>query len=133
MSLSKFSEKRQAKTEKRRKRREEGNPGLQRLGRFLFDKESYKETKADWKKKREEKKNNKDKKSKTPRKKKSEMGKKEWTKATSGSPAARGGFSDKERWELQKKHREWKAKRKAGTHRKKNLTNAEKLRLRRSK
>ena len=130
MSLSKHSEKRQSKEARRRERREEGNTGLQRLGRFLFDKESYRETKAEWKKGRE---NNKNKKSKTSRKKKSEMGKKEWIKATSGSPAARGGFSDKERWELQKKHREWKAKRKAGTHRKKNLTNAEKIRLRRSK
>ena len=58
---------------------------------------------------------------------------KAWAKKTSKSPAAKAGFSDKERIALKEKHEAWKAKRKAGTHRKKKLTNAEKLRMRRSK
>ena len=61
---------------------------------------------------------------------KKELGKEEWLKKTRRSPAASAGFSDDERWAMQQKHREWKAKRKAGTHRKKRLTNAEKLKAR---
>ena len=34
-----------------------------------------------------------------------------WLKATANSPAAKAGFSDDERWNLQQKHREWKAAR----------------------
>ena len=37
--------------------------------------------------------------------------KKEWLDKTRNSPAAKAGFSDKERWALQQKHREWKANR----------------------
>tara|TARA_R100000008_G_scaffold39293_1_gene22492 strand:+ start:221 stop:820 length:600 start_codon:yes stop_codon:yes gene_type:complete len=70
-------------------------------------------------------------KSKPKKKKKSEMNKEEWLKATRNSPAAKAGFDPEERWEQQQKHRKWKADRAAGKHRKKNLTNAEKLKLRR--
>ena len=45
-------------------------------------------------------------------KKKSEMGKEEWLKKTRNSPAAKAGLSDDQRWEAQKRHREWKKKRK---------------------
>ena len=38
-------------------------------------------------------------------------------KKTRNSPAAKSGFSDDERWALQKRHREWKESRK---NRKKN-------------
>jgi len=34
-----------------------------------------------------------------------------WLKATSNSPAAKAGFSDDERWNLQQQHRKWKADR----------------------
>ena len=34
----------------------------------------------------------------------------EYLKRTRNSPAAKAGFSDDHRWELQKKHREWKKK-----------------------
>tara|TARA_A100001035_G_C27780130_1_gene501318 strand:- start:1634 stop:1999 length:366 start_codon:yes stop_codon:yes gene_type:complete len=54
-SLSKES--RAAKSKKRKERWEKGESNLQRATRFLFNKESYKETKAAWKKAREEKKN----------------------------------------------------------------------------
>ncbi len=37
---------------------------------------------------------------------------KDWLDKTRNSPAAKAGFSDKERWALQKRHREWKASRK---------------------
>jgi len=58
---------------------------------------------------------------------------KAWAKKTSNSPAAKAGFSDKERIALKEKHEAFKEKRKAGTHRKKKLTNAEKLRMGRGK
>ena len=79
----------------------------------------------------EDRETNKSKPKKNKKKKKSEMSKEEWLKATRNSPAAKGGFSDEERWAQQEKHRKWKADRAAGKHRKKNLTNAEKLKLRR--
>ena len=69
---------------------------------------------------------------KKTKQKKSEMGKEEWLKKTRNSPAAKSGvFTDDERWAQQQKHRKFKADRAAGKHRKKNLTNAEKLKLRR--
>lgn len=36
---------------------------------------------------------------------------KKWLEKTRNSPAAKAGFDEKERWLLQKQHREWKAKR----------------------
>ena len=38
-----------------------------------------------------------------------------WLKATANSPAAKAGFSDDERWNLQQQHREWKANRSGTT------------------
>tara|TARA_R100001594_G_scaffold128593_1_gene166894 strand:- start:16 stop:717 length:702 start_codon:yes stop_codon:yes gene_type:complete len=38
-----------------------------------------------------------------------------WLKKTRNSPAAKAGFSDDHRWELQQKHRKWKADRKTKT------------------
>ena len=47
--------------------------------------------------------------------KKEAKDRKDWLDKTRNSPAARSGaFSDKERWEQQKKHRQWKADRKSG-------------------
>ena len=42
-----------------------------------------------------------------------------WLKKTRNSPAAKAGFSDDHRWELQQKHRKWKADRKAKSEAKK--------------
>ena len=48
----------------------------------------------------------------TPKKKDERQ---EWLDKTRNSPAAKAGFSDKDRWDLQKKHRQWQADReKAG-------------------
>ena len=56
MSLSRKSPERKAKLKASKERWEKGETGFQRAGRFLFNKESYKETKAKWKKDREDKK-----------------------------------------------------------------------------
>ena len=66
MSLSRKSPERKAKLKARKERWEKGESGLQRAGRFLFNKESYKETKAKWKKDREDKKAGKTTTSKKP-------------------------------------------------------------------
>ena len=47
-------------------------------------------------------------------KKTAEKERKDWLDKTRNSPAARAGFSDKERWDLQQKHRKWKSDRKEG-------------------
>ena len=47
--------------------------------------------------------------------KKEAKDRKDWLDKTRNSPAARSGaFTDKERWEQQKKHRQWKEDRKSG-------------------
>tara|TARA_B100001250_G_C19738996_1_gene762168 strand:+ start:31 stop:405 length:375 start_codon:yes stop_codon:yes gene_type:complete len=66
MSLSRKSDERKEKLKARKERREKGESGFQRAGRFLFNKESYKETKAKWKKDREDKKAGKTTTSKKP-------------------------------------------------------------------
>ena len=100
MALSKKSEKRQAKDKARKARWEKGDSPIQRAGRFLFNKESYKKTKAEWKKKREEKKTNKE-------------GLKVGIKKGDGSPADKAGLSVKQRTTAAKKHKAFKDNRAA--------------------
>ena len=47
----------------------------------------------------------------TKSKPKDDGGRAEWLKKTRNSPAAKAGFSDEHRWQLQQKHRKWKASR----------------------
>ena len=55
--------------------------------------------------------NNQPNKEKVKVEKKDDGGRAEWLKKTSNSPAAKAGFSDEHRWQLQQKHRKWKASR----------------------
>ena len=57
--------------------------------------------------------------SNTSKTKSSDSEKAAWLKKTRNSPAAKAGFSDDHRWELQQKHRKWKADRKAKSEAKK--------------
>ena len=96
-SLSKAS--REEKAKKRKERWKKGDSAIQRAGRFLFNKESYKETKANWKKKREEKKTVKE-------------GLKVGIKKGDKSPADKAGISLKQRVTAKKRHETFKADRK---------------------
>ena len=63
----------------------------------------------------------------------SAIGRKKFVDKTKDSPAAKGGFDAKERLKIREKHQEFLKKRKEGTHRKKRLTNAQKLKQRMGK
>ena len=95
MALSRKSEKRQAKDKARKERWEKGDSAIQKAGRFLFNKESYRKTKAEWKKQREEKKINKE-------------GRKLGIKKGDRSPADEAGLSVKQRTAAAKKHKAFK-------------------------
>lgn len=97
-SLSKAS--REEKAKKRKERWKKGDSAIQRAGRFLFNKESYKETKANWKKKREEKKTVKE-------------GLKVGVKKGDKSPADKAGLSVKMRTAAAKKNKAFKDNRAA--------------------
>ena len=60
-------------------------------------------------------------------KKKEDLKIKDKVKKDTKSPAAKAGLSVEQRTAAALKHAEFKAKRKAGTHRKKKLTNAQKI------